>query len=66
MILAGDPIPNAATITVARKSDKSQLEFLIVEDEDALNVFDRGYREATRIDRLNRLTNISPNNCQRF
>ncbi|MHB8072488.1 hypothetical protein [Desulfosporosinus fructosivorans] len=66
MILAGDPIPDAATITVARKSDKSQLEFLIVEDEDALNVFDRGYREATRIDRLNRLTNISPNNCQRF
>jgi len=25
----GDPIPDAATITVARKSDKSQLEFLI-------------------------------------
>jgi len=41
----GDPIPDEATITVARKSDKSQLEFLIVEDEDALNVFDRGYLE---------------------
>ena len=39
----GDPIPDEAIITVARKSDKSQLEFLVVEDEDALNVFDRGY-----------------------
>ena len=46
----GDPIPDAATITVARKSDKSQLEFLIVEDEDALNVFDRGYLDYKQFD----------------
>lgn len=46
----GDPIPDAATITVARKSDKSQLEFLIVEDEDALNVFDRGYLQYKQFD----------------
>jgi len=46
----GDPIPDAATITVARKSDKSQLEFLIVEDEDALNVFDRGYLHYKQFD----------------
>jgi len=45
-----DPIPDAATITVARKSDKSQLEFLIVEDEDALNVFDRGYLHYKQFD----------------
>jgi hypothetical protein len=47
----GDPIPDAATITVARKSDKSQLESLIVEDEDALNVFDRGYLDYKQFDR---------------
>lgn len=46
----GDPIPDAATITVARKSDKSQLEFLIVEDEDALNIFDRGYLDYKQFD----------------
>ena len=46
----GDPIPDAATITVARKSDKSQLESLIVEDEDALNVFDRGYLDYKQFD----------------
>ena len=47
----GDPIPDAATITVARKSDKSQLESLIVEEEDALNVFDRGYLDYKQFDR---------------
>ncbi|MDD2402458.1 MAG: IS4 family transposase [Clostridia bacterium] len=47
---AGDSIPDAATITVARKSDKSQLEYLIVEDEDALNVFDRGYLHYKQFD----------------
>ena len=46
----GDSIPDAATITVARKSDKSQLESLIVEDEDALNVFDRGYLDYKQFD----------------
>jgi len=46
----GDPIPDAATITVARKSDKSQLESLIVEDENALNVFDRGYLDYKQFD----------------
>ncbi|MGC1241392.1 MAG: IS4 family transposase [Chryseosolibacter sp.] len=46
----GNPIPDAATITVARKSDKSQLETLIVEDEDALNVFDRGYLDYKQFD----------------
>lgn len=46
----GDPVPDAATITVAKKSDKSQLECLIVEDEDALNVFDRGYLDYKQFD----------------
>jgi len=46
----GDPIPDAATITVARKSDKSELDSLIVEDEDALNVFDRGYLHYKQFD----------------
>jgi len=47
----GDPVPDEATITEARKSDKSQLEALIVEDEDALNVFDRGYLDYKQFDR---------------
>lgn len=46
----GDPIPDKATITEARKSDKSQLDQLIVEDEDALNVFDRGYLQYKMFD----------------
>lgn len=36
---------------VARKSDKNQLECLIVEDEDALNVFGRGYLAYKQYDR---------------
>ncbi|WP_045577352.1 IS4 family transposase, partial [Desulfosporosinus sp. I2] len=64
----GDPIPDEATITVARKSDKSQLEFLIVEDEDALNVFDRGYLEYKQFDRYCRdgirfVTRLKNNAC---
>jgi len=64
----GDPIPDEATITVARKSDKSQLEFLIVEDEDALNVFDRGYLEYKLFDRYCRegirfVTRLKNNAC---
>lgn len=46
----GGAIPDAATITVARKSDKSQLESLIVEEDDALNVFDRGYLDYKQFD----------------
>ncbi|WP_407306410.1 IS4 family transposase [Desulfosporosinus sp. SB140] len=64
----GDPIPDEATITVARKSDKSQLEFLVVEDEDALNVFDRGYLEYKQFDRYCRdgirfVTRLKNNAC---
>lgn len=64
----GDPIPDGATITVARKSDKSQLEHLIVEDEDALNVFDRGYLDYKQFDRYSRdgirfVTRLKNNAC---
>jgi hypothetical protein len=64
----GDPIPDEAIITVARKSDKSQLEFLIVEDEDALNVFDRGYLKYELFDRYCRegirfVTRLKNNAC---
>lgn len=45
-----DPIPDEAIITEARKSDKSQLDSLIVEDIDALNVFDRGYLDYKKFD----------------
>ena len=46
----GEPIPDKAIITVARKSDKSQLAGLIAEDEDVLNVFDRGYLDYGQYD----------------
>jgi hypothetical protein len=34
--------PDKAIITPARPSDKTQMDTLVVEDKDALNVFDRG------------------------
>lgn len=39
----GVTFPDKAVLTTARKSDKSQLDELLVTDEGALNVFDRGY-----------------------
>lgn len=39
----GLTIPDRAIVTPAIQTDKSKMEELIVEDKDALNVFDRGY-----------------------
>lgn len=39
----GYSYPERAILTTARKSDKSQLDELLVTDPDALYVFDRGY-----------------------
>ncbi|MDN5302931.1 MAG: hypothetical protein PWQ60_2445, partial [Thermoanaerobacteraceae bacterium] len=37
-------------ITPARPSDKTQMDTLVVEDKDALNVFDRGYVDYKKFD----------------
>ena len=39
----GESTPDKAIITPARPADKSQMDALVVEEEDALNVFDRAY-----------------------
>lgn len=45
-----EPLPDKALVNEAKKSDRSQLDSLIVEDSDALNVFDRGYLDYERFD----------------
>ena len=47
----GEVLPDKAVVTPARQADKSQMEALIVEEPDALNVFDRGYVDYTLFDR---------------
>lgn len=42
--------PDKAIITPARPSDKTQMDTLVVEDKDALNVFDRGYVDYEKFD----------------
>jgi hypothetical protein len=42
--------PDKAIITPARPSDKTQMDTLVVEDKDALNVFDRGYIDYKKFD----------------
>lgn len=47
----GKSMPDKAVVTPAKQADKSQMEALIVEDPDALNVFDRGYVDYQLFDR---------------
>jgi hypothetical protein len=42
--------PDKAIITPASPSDKTQMDTLVVEDKDALNVFDRGYVDYKKFD----------------
>ncbi|HOV80444.1 MAG TPA: IS4 family transposase [Bacillota bacterium] len=44
-------IPDEAVITPAKPVDKTQMEALVVEEIDALNVFDRGYVDYKMFDR---------------
>ena len=46
----GESTPDKAIITPARPADKSQMDALVVEDEDALNVFDRAYIDYKKFD----------------
>ena len=44
-------LPDAAIITPASRHDRTQMDELVVEEEDALNVFDRGYVDYDKFDR---------------
>ncbi len=43
-------IPDKAIITPAKPADRTQMDELVVEDKDALNVFDRGYVDYEKFD----------------
>jgi len=43
-------IPADAIVTVAKPADKTQMDKLIVEEQGALNVFDRGYVDYKKFD----------------
>lgn len=45
-------VPNKAVITEAKQSDRSQMDELIVEDSNAIQLFDRGYNDYKQFDRL--------------
>jgi len=43
-------IPERTIITPAKLADKTQMDNLVVEDQDAINVFDRGYVDYDKFD----------------
>ncbi|ANE41121.1 hypothetical protein JM64_03290 [Fervidobacterium ngatamarikiense] len=44
-------LPDKAIVTPARPADKTQMDALVVEEKEALNVFDRGYVDYKKFDR---------------
>jgi len=44
-------LPDEVVITPAKPADKTQMDALVVEEEDALNVFDRGYVDYKKFDK---------------
>lgn len=44
-------LPDEVVITPAKPADKTQIDALVIEDEDALNVFDRGYVDYKKFDK---------------
>ena len=43
-------LPDEVVITPAKPADKTQMDALVVDDQDALNVFDRGYVDYKKFD----------------
>ena len=43
-------LPDHAEITAAKPSDKSQMDNLVVDEKDAINIFDRGYIDYKKFD----------------
>ena len=46
----GDTIPDKAKVTSAKPNDKTQMENMVVQEENVLNVFDRAYVEYRKFD----------------
>lgn len=46
----GGSLPDEAVITPAKPADKTQMDALVVEEEDVLNVFDRAYVDYKKFD----------------
>lgn len=46
----GTAVPDEVIVTPAKTADKNKLDELIVEDDDALNIFDRGYVDYKKFD----------------
>lgn len=44
-------LPDEVVITPAKRADKTQMDALVVEEENALNVFDRGYVDYKKFDK---------------
>lgn len=44
------PLPDQAIITVAKPADTTQMDLLVVQEADALNIFDRGYLDYRKFD----------------
>ena len=43
-------LPEAVKVTTAKKADRTQMDELVVEEEDALNIFDRAYVDYKKFD----------------
>lgn len=43
-------LPDEAVITPAKPADKTQMDALVVEEKDAINVFDRGHLDYEKFD----------------
>lgn len=43
-------LPDHAEITPAKPNDRTQMDNLVVEDQDAINIFDRGYIDYNKFD----------------
>lgn len=43
-------LPNKAVLTEAKQSDRSQMEELVIEDQNAIHLFDRGYNDYQQFD----------------
>ncbi|MDK2905987.1 MAG: hypothetical protein PWQ67_341 [Clostridia bacterium] len=46
----GNVLPDHAVITPTKRADKTQMDNLVVEEKDALHVFDRGYVDYKKFD----------------
>ncbi len=43
-------LPDAVVVTAARKADRTQMDQLVLEEQDAFNVFDRAYVDYEKFD----------------